>query len=275
MVKYFNKHVYEIDILNTFISFKQNISNNTFEITANINAAEYLDRLWESIKVIVQPDDIDLDQMLQSKIPIVITPRYSLGHYEFWFAFQLMITNFRKIPLLLEYHLERWKGSIQFLNTLEFHILSIYEQNKPSNVENVTDTLYAWIVTRRKQFGFEKIKNVEDAVIIDEFYNVEVKEFQSKDLSKPLIMDQTILPDLLEILTKYLFDLNEKDKLEILLNGGSLTAPLKLNCFGNSIGFALITLKDKGKIISTKSSIGVWLQNNFLFRKEIRSLLKN
>ncbi|MBK6953799.1 MAG: hypothetical protein IPH24_17640 [Crocinitomicaceae bacterium] len=127
MIKYFRKQVYEIDIVAVYLQIEKEINEGKIKYSSEISGAEYLERLKTSIEVILEPDGVDVDQLLALKIPVVITPRFHIAQYEFWFAFQLTVINYRKIPFMLLYHFERWQNNIHFLNLLEFQIDTIYE----------------------------------------------------------------------------------------------------------------------------------------------------
>ena len=254
--------------MDVYLKFENGIKKGNIELSVEISPEEFLARLRTSIEVIVTPDGIDIDQLLKYNIPTVVTPQFHIGHYEFWFAFQLMVTNSRSIPLMLLYHLERWHNKIRFLNIIEFNTIKIFEKNKPINSDKNADSLFKWMYETRKEYGYAtKQEQAKKKHVIDIAYEEINYKTHEDQLKKTIHFDESIIQPLAKILLQYLK--NPKDQFELIkaLNGEIIKKPIKIKCPMGEFGFLIGLLKNPPYfyLLNTLDNIRDWINLNFLF----------
>ncbi len=274
MVKYFSKHVYEIDIIDVYLKFETGIKKGSIKYPGEISPDEFLMRLRTSIEVILKPDRIDIEQLLKFNIPAVVTPRFNNGHYDFWFAFQLMVTNPRIIPLMLLYHLERWQNNISFLNTLEFNIIKLFELNRPAESDRHADYLFQWMYEMRKKYGYQsKQKQSKKNQVIDIPYINLTKEDISSGAevniqsTSILLVKEELIEPIAQVFKQFLFNAKEYKNLIAAFKGEQLKKPIELTCKVNEFGYLISKLKAEplNCILNKVDKIRDWAVLNFKF----------
>lgn len=282
MIKYFRKQVYEIDIVAVYLQIEKEINEGKIQYSTEITGEAYLERLKTSIEVILEPDGVDVDQLLALKIPVVITPRFHVAQYQFWFAFQLMVINYRKIPFMLLYHFERWQNNVHFLNALEFDIIDIFERNNPKEKNQNADALFSWMYEARKQFGYStKSKSDNNNQVIDIKYEEADGRPETVDITDTVVAEEAkvsrqtitvlireeVIHQLTEIFRQFLFAQKDSEKLIKALKGNSLKKPIRLTCNISEFGYLISKLKAApySCILSRVDKLAAWGTLNFNF----------
>lgn len=282
MIKYFRKHLYEIDIVAVYLQIEKEINEGKIQYSTEIKGEEYLERLKTKIEVILEPDGVDVDQLLALKIPVVITPRFHMAQYQFWFAFQLIVFNYRKIPFMLLYHFERWQNNVHFVNALEFNIIDIFERNIPKEKNQNADALFSWTYEARKQFGYStKSKPDDKNQVIDIKYEEIDGMPETVDITDTLVAEETKVSDqaitvlireevteqLTQIFRQFLYAQKDSEKLITALKGNSLKKPIRLTCNISEFGYLISKLKKApySCIFSKVEKLEAWGTLNFKF----------
>ena len=261
MAKYYQKHIYDVDIISTYLKFKKGLNNGSLEFSDGLSTKEFLARLQTSIEETTKNDQGSVKKLIEFEIPTVITHDQIPGQFNFWFALQLMVTDHNRIPLMLNEHLRNWSDKVAFINLVEFDIALTFDINKPNDIDKNTEAVYSWINSVREKYGYELKKESASEIL-----NSKKRDAKEDDVLGDINFKNIHLPALKKLVSNQLAVKSQKDELDILLQGKKINTPIKIKCSPKVFTFIFIELKDKKKIVETKLKIAEWLCKNFLFK---------
>ncbi|MGB1104695.1 MAG: hypothetical protein ACPG21_13875 [Crocinitomicaceae bacterium] len=277
MAKYYVKHIYEVDIIATYLQFKKGIKSGKLKFPEEINSDLILEKLLSSINRITKKDRVDADLLVASKTSAVIIPQYDIGEYTFWFGMQLIVTNHNRIPLMLTYHLNRWKDKISFLDRLEFLIASIFEKNVPENLDKNADAIFNWLSIQRLNVGYysnlkpqdsSKVRNPEGTAYDPPTIDISYLDIPNEDKkAKTIYIKENYIDDISDFLNPFLHDSIDLHKLKIALKGEKIDEPIRIKSKRNEFGYFMGLLKNPKYELSfsTFECIRDWMCESFTF----------
>jgi hypothetical protein len=269
MIKSYTKHVYNVDAVTTFFKLKELVESGPELTKTGITKSEYIERLQFALEAYLKFEKHDIEVVLTNKLPIVVRPTNGIGQYESWMTFQLMITNHRLIPLMLDYHFQQWRHDSKFLDILEFHIIPMFDSKKPTELTLATDTIYHWLRSERKKQSSDSNVTKRSYDGLQVLTAEEIEEFDTLDIiMKPAInIKKELIDDLTEYIATGLQDPNQKEDLRLILQGKKPNNQCTIEWNRNYFGFVMYRLKEKdpGYILESDMKLAEWFSTHILF----------
>ena len=65
MAKYYQKHIYDVDIISTYLKFKKGLNNGSLEFSDGLSTKEFLARLQTSIEETTKNDQGSVKKLIE------------------------------------------------------------------------------------------------------------------------------------------------------------------------------------------------------------------
>lgn len=173
----YEKHRYQINILECAEEVMKNLRNAKHPDLLKITIEEYESRLNDAIESYKDSINFDTIKSETNKMQACVI---SVDHpsFNFWLALHLSRENSFEIPLLLDaYFNEEFGYLVNFVGQVEFLVLKIIKHNVFYNCNDQKQAVVNWLREKKKEIKNQKSdKNVFQNIVIGEL-NINVLEF--------------------------------------------------------------------------------------------------